>query len=1068
MSDAELPASVSGTGADGSGARSPVGRFIDTRVAGILSMLLLLGGGMLVASQLELRFVPELDDKRVTVRVPYPGASPQEVEETITRRVEERVLGMDGVRRVTSRASSEGGTVTVDVDPLADTEDVLEDVRAAVERIEFFPPQGADQPQIASIGDAVPAMMLVVASPALGVEALRAAADQVREDLLALPSVSGVSILRAPDREIVIEVSEEALREHDLTIRDVADRLRRASFDLTSGELRTEAGGLVMRVSDRRTHAEGFEDIALLARRSGALVLLSDVAEVREGFADDAAFSELDGVPALFLSVAVSADGPSELEISREVRDMMASYDPPPGTTVTIWDDRVRRTLVRFDFVRSAGILGLALVFVLLALVFDFRLAVWVTIGVPISFFGALLLFPAFDLSITFVSIYALIIVIGIVVDDAIVVGESIARHQEEGLRGAAAAIAGARQVFWPVFVGVATTVVAFMPLLFTHGVVGQLFQIVPIVVTLVLTMSLLEAFLILPSHLAPTGGWSRWPLTRVQAATRAWLEQFRDRTAVPVIGVAIRRPVATLAISVAIIAVAGILVATGVLRFGSVEPIDLGEVHAKVTFPAGTPVEVTEVAARQLAEAARQTNAQLEGSPIRSVATVVGFHLGHIGLTRHDAAPFGTHLAAVDLQLVDESERSVTVKEIERLWRRNIGEVPGAVALTTRTNQYDSAYDVELVLSHPDTDTLQRAVDDLSGAMADLPGTFAVGDSLDPGRRHFDLEVTAAGRAAGLTPRSVATQLRSRFFGAEVQRIQRGRDELKVMVRYPDDQRRDFAELTDERLTLSMGGEMPLLDAVRILETREFDTLMRVDGVPAATVGTRVDIAVATGQQTLARLWEQTVPVLKQRYPGLDVLDSGEVVSDQDNLELLSWTAPLALMVIYVMIAVQFRSYLQPLVVLAPMPLAAAGAVLVHSILGYDLNVISLFGIIAALGVVINDTLLLQDRCNVILRDGDVPAVAAISAAIRQRFRPIVLTTVTTVVALMPVIYLKSETTQDALVPFVLSLAGGLVVGGIAILFVVPAILLLAEGWGQWQRVGLEADTTASGSPSG
>ena len=576
------------------GVGAAVAAVVRSRVSGNLLMALALGGGLLVASGIDVKLIPDIDARSVTVAVPYPGSSPAEVEESITRRIEERVIGLAGVRRAVSQASSEIGVVTLALEAFADADDVLADVRTAVDRIERFPPPDAERPEIGMSFVHVPAITVAVASGELSEEALRLAAERVREDILMLPSVSSVSLDWSPPREIAIEVDEEALREHGLTIAEVARKVRGSSVDLTSGRLPTGAGDFVVRVDDRRVRAEEFEDIVLLSAPSGALVTVGDVAGVREGFGDASGATELDGVPVVFVTVLAALDGESEVDIARDVRAMLAGYAPPPGADVVVWEDRSRQAKVRLDVVLGTGALGLVLVFVVLALVFDFRLATWVAVGLPVSFLGALVLFPAFDLTFNLATMYAMIMMIGFVVDDAVVVGESIATERERGLNAADAAITGARRVFWPVAVGVATTFLAFTPLLFTYGVFGQFASVLPIVGGLVLSMSLAEAFLILPSHLARGGDWSLWPLAAVQARARKAIDRLRDGAAIPAIAAATRRPVAALVVAGAMVVASGGLLLGGAVRFGEVSALRTGKVEAALTYPAGTPAEAT------------------------------------------------------------------------------------------------------------------------------------------------------------------------------------------------------------------------------------------------------------------------------------------------------------------------------------------------------------------------------------------------------------------------------------------------------------------------------------------
>ena len=1039
------------TAADGAGAGegsraagAVVRAFVRSRVAGNLLMLIALAGGLLVASGIEVELMPAIDTRVVSVTVPYPGASPSEVEESVTRRIEERLIGLPGVRQVLSEASAGLGTVDVQLKTFARTREVVDEVRTAVSRIERFPPVGAEQPEVGTTFVHVPAVTLAVASPELSPDALRLAAERVREDMLRLPSVTNVTLDYAAAREIAIEVDEEALREHGLTIGEVAETLGGSSVESTSGRLLTSAGGLVVRVNDRRITAAEFEDVVLLGTPGGALVTVADVAEVREGFGDAAGDSELDGVPAVFVKALATVDGESEVKIAQEVLAMLAGYAPPPGAEVSVWEDSSRQATSRLDAVLNTGALGLVLVFVVLALVFDLRLATWVAVGLPVSFLGAVVLFPAFGLTFNFVTIYGLIMMIGIVVDDAVVVGESIATERERGLAGADAAVVGARRVFWPVAVGVATTFLAFVPLLFTYGVVGQVMNALPVVAGLVLAVSLLEAFLILPSHLAHGGDWSRQPLAGLQARVRDAIDRIRDGWTVPAVAAATRRPATTLAIAVVAVVAAVALFASNIVRFGALAQFPTGKIEASLTYPVGTPLDATRVGAKQVEAAARLTNEQL-GSPIQGIATVVGHH-AQPGLVP-DSGGRATHVASVTLRLRDESKRAVSSDEVMRSWRRNVGQVVGVERLLYSTGDANGVpADFGMALVHPDAEALERIATELIARIKASPGVIDAYDSLVPGRRHLDLELTPAGQAVGLTGADLATQIRGRFFGAEVQRIQRGRDEIKVMVRYPEGRRGSLAELADERIELAMGGDIPLSVAARVVETRDWETLRRIDGLPAVEIDSSLDTAVVTARELSSRV-DEFLPELAARYPGLAVAWSvAGVEDDEQTMGPLVYTLPVALLVMYTLMAVQFRSYVQPLVILTAMPLAGAGAVLAHFVLGYDVTLASVFGLVAVLGVVINDTLLLMDRSNSLRAAHSLPAIAAIAGAVRERFRPIFLTTLTTVVGLLPVLYLKSETMANY-APLVVSIVGGLAAGSVGILFVVPAMLLLGEG---------------------
>ena len=717
-----------------------IGFFARNPVAGNLLMLLLLFGGLYAASNLEIKDYPDLESREISITVPFPGSGPAEIEESINRRLEENLIAIEGVKRVTSRATEGLATVTVSLDPFADGVTVLDDVTSAVDRIEGFPPLNAEQPEVVLSKAHRIVMTIAVTSPVLTKTELRAAAEQVQEDLLAQPSLSMVSIFGAADREISIVVGEEQLRRNNLTISGLARAVRDSSLNVSSGELRTDAGGLILRTDQKRMAGEDFLDIVLIANVDGTIVRLRDVATVIDGFADVDVDGEVDGVPAVFLNIR-AAEIHDMTQLASNARTLVDNYEPPAGTSVFVWDDSTQLTGVQFRTMIGAGLLGFALVFLFLSLVFDFRIAVWVAIGVPTSMLGALLFFPAFGLTLNLITLFTLLLAVGIVVDDAVVVGESIATQRENGLQGSQAAIAGARAVVAPVTVGVLTTMIAFVPLAFTYGGAGQLLNTMPLIIFLVLSVSLIEAFLILPAHLSHSSPWSRPPLTGIQASARDRLNNLRDRWVVGAIASAVRRPYLTIATSIVLV-VAVVLLAMVSTQWMFLRTADASRIKADITFPTGTPYEVTRAAAEQLIEAAHATNEQAGDEPITTVAAVVGHHFGAFRVRGSKEPPYGTHLASVTMHIKDESQRSLRPAQLERMWRLNAGQVRGVESIRYNTALTPNEAEIQYALVHPDEETVVASTGDIRSAFDNVPALFEVEDSLGESKRQFDLEV--------------------------------------------------------------------------------------------------------------------------------------------------------------------------------------------------------------------------------------------------------------------------------------------------------------------------------------
>ena len=1040
MSEAAVPPAAPPTIPD----RGFVQYFANNPVAANLIMTLMLVGGLLAGMRLTAQIFPTVAPGIVLVTVAYPGATPTEVEEGITRRVEEAVSGIDGVDRVTSKAAENVGTVTIELKDFVDSKKVRDDVEAAVDRLADFPPEEAEQAEVVAAETVSDVMTLVVSSELTEAE-LRRGAEDLEEALLSLPAVSLVSLSGARDYEIAIEVREQDLRRYGMTIDRVAAAVRRSSLNLSSGELRTDAGDVLLRTNLKRERGEEFEDIVLRASPDGTILRLGDVATVRDGFADVDLLNEYNGRQSVFIRVQKS-EAEDVLIIADAIKDLLSTYQPPPGMDVAIWEDQTDILAARLSLLVRNGVLGFALVFLFLVVMLDLRLAVWVAMGVPISFLGAFLLFDFLAVNINMVSLFALIMVLGIVVDDAVVVGENIVAEQEAGrLVGPAAAVAGAHGVQGPVLIGVLTTMAAFAPLMFVTGTFGQILGVVAIVVITVLTMSLIEVFYILPAHLSHGRPWSRWPLDVFQDWVARGVRRFRDDTLVPAVAVAVRHRYLTLLGGVALVAVAVAMVGTGIVRFNFMPNLEPDVISADIQFPVGTPFDVTRAAAEHIAQAAHATNAETDESPFRAVSVTVG------GRARDSTGPMAvggmdiaSNFAMVQVQL--KVGRTQSAQELERLWRANVGEVAGAERLSFSSSFFSDEVSIEYELAHPDDDVLLEAVEAMKRGYRGIPGMVEVDDTANEGKRQYDIQLTAAGEAAGLTPADIARQLRGAFWGNEVQRIQRGRQEIKVMVKNPEDQRRSTRDLYNVRIRLADGTEAPLSAVAELVESRDFSSIDRVDGLRVVKVRGRVDTNVITTGQADGIVRDELMPALRESYPGLVVIQSGFGREQSQDMAALGDLAIVALLVIFVLLASKLRSYSEPLIILAGVPLGASGAVIGHFILGYDLSFISMFGMVALSGVVVNDSLVMIDRYNKIRLTTGLPPAEAIVEAVRHRFRAIFLTTATTALGLTPMLF-ETDTQAQFLIPMAVSLATGILFASVMILFVVPALTMIVAG---------------------
>ena len=634
-------------------------------------------------------------------------------------------------------------------------------------------------------------------------------------------------------------------------------------------------------------------------------------------------------------------------------------------------------------------------------------------------------------------------------VDDAVVVGESIAAERERGKRGLEAAISGARAVVGPVTVGVLTTIVALIPLLYITTGNYQILQVIPWVAIFVLFVSLVEAFWILPSHLSHEGGWSLSPLRDIQDRVRLWMDDLRDAVVLPVVSWSVRHFYLTFLIGLLFVFASVLLLRTEIVRLvvfdENAEVSDT--MRADLRLPAGAPFEASVAAARRYAEAARRINEQIEGTSIKSISLTVG-RLGDIGSSRTgEDESSKSHLASVRLHLHERPFREASPEVIARAWRENVGNLPGLESVSVETARIRTKPSVAYALLHDNPQTLRKAVGELKAFMTGIPGLYEISDSFALGKRHLEVQLTSTGEAAGLSSAMIGKQLRANLQGLEVQRIQRGRGEVRVVVRYPAERRRSLRELASERILLPGGGEIPLSIVARVTEKRELATLTRIDGRRAGLVNGRTDVGEITPIQARRIIADSFLPGLMAKYPGLSIsLDAG-ARDERTTLETMFALIPIVLLVMYGLMAALLRSYWKPIVAVVGIPVAFAGAVFGHWILDWNLTIASIFGIVGVAGVIVNDALVLLDRYNTLRRDNEaIPAIAAASAAARDRFRAVFLTSLTTVLGLSPLLYERSDGLVF-LVPFVVSMLGGLVAAGAFTLLMLPALVMFVEG---------------------
>ena len=1025
--------------------------FARNGVAANLMMIFIVVSGIIAVTTVREEVFPELELDRINIEVPYLGAAPEEVEAAVTIRIEEAIQGIDGIKEVQSTAAEGMGVVIVELELGADARKVVDDIKSSVDAMTTFPVE-TEKPVIRELTRRRQVTDIAVSGD-VDPFTLKATAERVRDELTAIPGITQVDIVSAPLYEISIEVSEVALRRHGLTFDQVADAVRRSSLDLPGGSVRTEGGEILLRTIGQAYRGEEYETLVLWTRADGSRLRLGDVATVIDGFAETDQSARFDGTPTMMVSVFRTGEQ-SALEIAALVHAYIDEVQTrlPDGLSLTIWQDSARMLSARLSLLLRNGATGFVLVFIVLALFLDLRLALWVSLGIPISFLGAMALMPSLDVSINIMSLFAFVTVLGIVVDDAIIVGENIFRHQEDhgdGLRGS---IEGGQEIAKPVIFAVLTTVAAFMPLLFVPGMMGKIFRVIPLIVIPCLLFSLVESLAILPAHLShlkkqgTPGVWRRF-----QGLFANGLKLFILKIYQPGLELGLRWRYLTAAVGVAMLILTGGMVLGGWTSFHFFPSIEADVMAASITLPQGTPASVTSGAVEKLEVGAARLRARLEDETgqdyFRHIAASVGDQPmasrggGPIGPTQSLAA---AHVGEVTIELAPSETRAYNSEQLGLLWREMTGPIPEAVDVNFNMSVMTPGDDVDVQLAGPNIDELRAAADDVKRRLAEYAGVYEISDSFRAGKEEMKLGITPAAETLGLTLQDLGRQVRQAFYGEEAQRIQRGRDDIRVMVRYPRDDRRSLGDLENMRIRTPDGGEVPFSQVAVVEPGRGFASIKRVNRNRAVNVTASVDAAVTSAGQVISDLQARILPEVLAHYAGVFYTFEGAQAEQADAVAGLQRGFILALLMIFALLAVPLRSYVQPIIIMSAIPFGLVGAVWGHFIMGLDVTMMSMFGLVALSGVVVNDSLIMVDFINRKRRLHLDIAVAVREAGV-NRFRAILLTSLTTFFGLVP---LMTEKSFDAafMVPMAVSLAFGVLFATFITLMLVPTAYLILD----------------------
>ncbi len=1020
--------------------------FARNAVAANLLMFILLGGGLYSVATIKKESQPPIDTNFITVSMPFLGASPEDVEEGILIKIEEAIQDIEGIKEIVSTGRRGSGTVQIEVSSGYDVPDVMTEVKSRVDAISTFP-DNTEKP-IVSRTRFQQQVNLVSVYGDVDERTLKEYVKQIRNEIVSLPGITRAQILGSRPYEISIEVSEFTLEQYGMTLAEVATAIRRGSLDLPAGSIRSDAGDIQLRTKGQAYTEQDFENILIRTNPDGSRVLLKDIADIKDQFAETGHFSEFNGEPAITIQV-FSVGDQSELEISQTVRDYVATKQAssPSGINLTAWADVTYYLKGRLDMMVKNLLIGALLVFLSLALFLRLKLAFWVMVGLPVAFLGTFFLMPQFDITLNLISLFGFILVLGIVVDDAIVIGESAYTNMRAKGHSIENVLEGVFKVAMPATFGVLTTIAAFIPILMISGVMGQFFSSIGWVVTLCLVFSIVESKLILPAHLAHMKVRhyredTHNRLIRFQRFFSEGLHTFVDEYYSPFLAKCLQRRYLTLSVFISTLILTMGLLAGGILRSVFFPDIAADFVEVNLLMNEGTPIARTHDAIRQLQDGLWQLDAEIsQQQGLESGGLVTGM----LSFAQGDTG------GRIITELVKEDKAVLTGPEILRRWRENVGEIPGAKQLgfsIAAGPGGGAAISIQLIGA--DIEQIGRASQELTRRMRTYEGLYDIRNSYERGRPEIKLNIKPEAEALGITLQDLASQVRAGFYGTEVQRIQRGQDEVKVMVRFPQHERDSVGYLDNMKIRTPNGGRVPF-QAVAEVELTESPTLIqRFDRERAVRVSAEVDKDNYEPKKIQDDIMQKELPEVLAQFPGVRSRLSGVSQQAVEVQRDLMRGGMLAIFLIYALMAIPLKSYVQPLIIMSVIPFGIIGALIGHLILGIPVSMTSYFGIIALSGVVVNDSLILVDFVNR-EREANVPLSIAIGRAAKSRFRAILLTSLTTFLGLAPIAIFEHSLQAQLVVPMAASLAFGILFATVITLFLIPVLYLILDDFAIW-----------------
>ena len=1039
-------------------------------VASNLLMVMLIASGYIGALISTQEEFPMFDIPMVQIGVPYLGAAPVEVEKGVCIRIEEAIEGVEGIDRTMGGAAEGWCQIMAEVSQYVDKTVVLSEIKNRVDGINTLPVE-TEKPIISSVTKARPAVKIALSGDT-DERTLKELARSLRDELARVRGISMVGVDYVRPYEISIEVSEATLQEYNLTLENISRAIRASSFDMPGGTIRSSSGEILIRTTGQAYQGEEFEEVVVLTKNDGTRVLLRDIAEIKDTFEESFLVAEFDGARVAMINVR-QVESEDLIKIVENTEKVVSKFQTtlPEGITATIYMNAADNLNDRLSVLGKSAGFGLLLVLLILALFLDLKLAFWVAVGIPVALMGAIALLPATDINISTVTVLSFILVLGIVVDDAIVVGERIYAHEQMDKSRLIAAVDGTLEVSTPVIFGVLTTIAAFLPLVMVQGMMSDFFAPLGWMVIFALIFSIVESQLILPSHLvhrreAVSQGQKFAQLRAFQKSLVKGLETIANNGYRSFLQRVIGWRVATTAFCVGLLIIALSMVISNRVVFGFFPAVEGDLVYAGLEMPEGTPAETTLAAARKIEEASKSVNSQLTreldlAAPIIKHTFVTVGKRSSRGGPGNGGSPWGSNIGEVVVTLTPLKQRKDLSADIvaDRL-REAVGPIPDAVSLTYDADQFGSGAAIEYQLRGDNIDDLRLVAESLKAELSRFDGVFDISDSWRTGKQEIQLNLLPEARNLGITLNDLATQVRGAFYGSEVQRVARGKDDVRVMVRFPEIERKSISNLEDMYIRTPDGSQVPFYSVASFEIARGFSIINRYDGRRNVSVSADINRSIARPEDVVRALESGLIRELATTYPNVEIEMGGEQEERNKSLSGLAIGSLLSLLLIYCLLAIPLKSYAQPLIIMSVIPFGAVGAIVGHYVLGYELVFFSALGMVALQGVVINASLVLVDAANKLRESGET-VTEAISQAASKRFRPIILTSVTTFVGLIPLMSTPTIATAMFL-PLAISLAFGILFSTVITLILVPCLYIIVSDLGFGSKVNDEKITTS------